>query len=137
MEKCPECKSESVWIKQTSGRRECGNCGHEWQGINKLKKIENNFKNKFTPKVTIESITDRRQMLLNKFLTKSQNITNFVNEFIEFLELEFLSTNEVEKADLKEIAYSLKIGLGGIDQAREDIYAFDHRIKEENLKTIA
>jgi len=88
---------------------------------------------RFIPKYSVNNLSERRQLLFNKFLSKRESINKILDEFIEFLELEHLHTNEIEKQDLSDITDQLKLTLGCFDQVLEDIYTLDHRLKNEEL----
>lgn len=88
---------------------------------------------KFIPKYSVNNLSEKRQLLFNKFLAKREVINSLLDEYIEFLDLEDLHTNEIEKNDLLEIVDQLKVALGCFDQILEDIYILDHRLKEEQL----
>jgi len=82
---------------------------------------------------SVEGKREIRQQLINKFLIKKEFIDNFLNDFMEFIMLEDLHTNAVEQIDLKDISDNIKVSLGAIDQAYDDIFAFNHRVNEEKL----
>jgi len=73
-----------------------------------------------------------RQDLINNFLSRKNELDQFLNEYIEFLQLENLYDNEIDRLDLKTICDNIKLGLGGIDEAWELIYAFNARKEQEN-----
>ena len=75
---------------------------------------------------------EMRQDLINDFLSRKNELDKFLNEYIDFLQLEELHENEIDRMDLKAIADCIKIGLGGLDEAWNLTFAFDRRIKEEN-----
>ena len=76
---------------------------------------------------------EKRQELINRFLTKRHFIDEFINEFSDFLCLQGMGENEAELMDLKEIAECVGFAMGSLDQAFDLVYAFDSRIKSEKI----
>jgi len=84
------------------------------------------------PKPDLTKI-ENRQELINKFLQKRDFIDAFLEEFIEFIQLERMYTDVTEEIDLVDITDNIRLSMGCLGQAWDDMYAFNQRVHEEQL----
>lgn len=71
---------------------------------------------------------EQREKLMNEFIAKYRD---FASDNIDFLQLKDMAMNVTEEKDLEEIADTIAVGIGSIEQAWEDLYAFRSRVRDE------
>ena len=75
---------------------------------------------------------EERIKLLNEMVTCGQEISAFVSKYIEFLRLKGLIFDESERQPIEDITDNLSVGLGALEEAWEEAYAFQARLESEN-----
>jgi len=74
---------------------------------------------------------EERQILLNGFVAKGQEISNMVSRYMDFLKLKDMAFDETERGPIDDITDNLGVALGAMEEAWEQAYAFKERLASE------
>jgi hypothetical protein len=75
---------------------------------------------------------EERHKILNEFVACGQEVSGIVSKYRDFLRLKSMVFNETEREPIDNIADNLSVGLGAIEEAWEQAYAFRARLNAEN-----
>jgi len=76
---------------------------------------------------------EERQKLLNEFVACGQEVSNIVSKYIEFLRLRPMIFDETERKPIEDITDNLSVGMGALEEAWEEAYAFNNRLDSEAI----